>query len=406
MRTVVFAAWLGACAAQPAGDKVASEGEEGETEASGEVEVSGTPANAVDILIVMDDSSTMGYSSYGFREHASEFVAALETYSLAVNIGVTTADNGSDPLVASPANGAFVGPVIVGDPEAGLDLGELYEQLDVGIDGSGIEAGLETGLTALTDHARLADQIAEFRREGAPLSVIFVTNEEDKSSEPVATYLRNYLALGEARQRVRLSAAVTREQADGTYPEYCTVGTRLEDVAAQTGGYAADLFASDFGAEMEALAAASASIPATPDTCSVASDCPVDHHCDDGTCLPGCAADSDCLGGETCESETCQPGACRTGPLDCGLGEMCDQTSGECSDGGGCETCDGPDAECGAGECVNFGDDAAPAWYCLLDCETAGAPDACPRGFDCRDLSGAGDLYCYGECPVLAPLLP
>lgn len=353
-----------------------------------------------DILFVMDNTASMAYESqYAVAKRANTFLLTLLDRQVDFHIAVTTTDNGADPSVADPANGAFLGPVRTAD-----DYDQLEDQLRAGYDGGSIEAGLETGLTALTETGRLGSQIDEFRRDGATLSVVFVTDEEDSSSAPGNEYLRRYLGLSGAgpRSNVRLYALITQDPEDCGGDGGRTLGTRLADAATQSGGHADNLLG-EAEATLERLATAIADAPAPVGTCSIASDCPVDHYCGAGTCLPGCAADTDCLSGESCEAGSCQPGACRTTPLDCGLGEMCDETTGTCSDGGGCEPCAGAGAECGNGECANFGDDAAPDWYCLMDCATAYDAEACPRGFDCRDLSG--HLYCYAECPVLAPIL-
>lgn len=139
--------------------------------------------------------------------------------------------------------------------------------------------------------------------------------------------------------------------------------------------------------------------------CATSLDCDVHEYCEpDGyTCESGCSADSDCLAGESCsvgESE-CVVNECRTSVLDCGLGQVCDPGGGGCLDEPACETCTGTIVgECGTGQCETFVSGESEGSYCILPCLVPGAVDQCPRGLECVDLSGGGDLFCYADCPI------
>lgn len=110
----------------------------------------------------------------------------------------------------------------------------------------------------------------------------------------------------------------------------------------------------------------------------------------------------DCPAGESCSTtdQVCFANECRTSLLDCELGQNCDAATGQCTDAPACEPCTGTvDGECGTGSCVEFVTESENLAYCILPCLIVGGDDQCPRGLECRDLSGSGDLYCYTECP-------
>lgn len=134
-------------------------------------------------------------------------------------------------------------------------------------------------------------------------------------------------------------------------------------------------------------------------------DCGIGQYCWDAvyTCEAGCGTDDDCLAGESCDAtHTCTPYGCRSTALDCAIGQLCDVATGICSDAPTCEVCtDTAGAECAPGACVDFTVEADGGTYCLTPCAVVDDPEQCPRGLECRDLSGAGDLYCYADCPAL-----
>lgn len=141
-----------------------------------------------------------------------------------------------------------------------------------------------------------------------------------------------------------------------------------------------------------------------PVDCLTATDCPLRHFCDDAThtCESGCRSEQDCASGESCSAtdEVCFADECRTSLLDCELGQNCDLATGQCVDAPACEPCTGSiEGECGSGTCVSFVSDQPNHNYCIFPCLVVGEADQCPRGLECRDLSGNGDLFCYAECP-------
>jgi len=186
--------------------------------------------------------------------------------------------------------------------------------------------------------------------------------------------------------------------------------------------------------------------------CTVSEDCAFQQYCDESfACVDGCGDSSDCIAGQECDvaSNTCVDYGCRDSNLDCGYGEFCDTTTGECypDERRHCGSCDvastgnqcGQGSQCTAwlsgGECdgrnggeevfgviIEWGNgDCAPGQhcdpfthdqvatgigychedYCVVPCEIS-QEEACPRGFDCYDVFGDGSFDgCVGDCSYM-----
>lgn len=165
--------------------------------------------------------------------------------------------------------------------------------------------------------------------------------------------------------------------------------------------------------------------------CTSSDDCASGKYCGSRfECLDGCEGDSDCLAGETCtDQHECQAYGCRTTELDCMYGEKCNESTGECDDalGENCSTCNilnfgsdcGGPSECwwmyDGGDCNNA-NDCEPGYacddldldgrkechrsFCLETCNP-NAEEPCPRGFQCGDVTGTGDYYCFADCEFM-----
>lgn len=134
------------------------------------------PASAVDILFIIDNSGSMFDDQALLAENfQSFFEVGLLGGAPSFQVGVTT----TDVLSEGAARGRLVGsPAILdaGTPE--LESAFAANVL-VGIDGAGLELGLEALRLALEhpDNSR-------FLRRDAALSVVFVTDEEDAGAFP------------------------------------------------------------------------------------------------------------------------------------------------------------------------------------------------------------------------------
>jgi hypothetical protein len=88
---------------------------------------------------------------------------------------------------------------------------------------------------------------AGFLREEAELSVIFVSDEQDTSPDPVNTYINDLYAVKGERDRgvFDASALVVLDELACEHPD-STTGTRYVDVATQTHGVVRDMCSQDF----------------------------------------------------------------------------------------------------------------------------------------------------------------
>ncbi len=208
------------------------------------------PVEKIDVLMVVDNSSSMESYQYQLGSNFQAFISWFVEGNVDYQIAVTTTDDGNDSTVSDPARGAFVGPIIT----SAMDLDEadalFSQEVNVGTDGSGIEAGLKTAYLALTDTDRLGDQITAFLREDASLSIVFVSDEEDSSPWPVNDYVNAFFELKGHRSRDAFNASALtvtdKSLCDEQLAAYSSPGTRYVDVATQTHGLTGNLCSSDF----------------------------------------------------------------------------------------------------------------------------------------------------------------
>ena len=165
--------------------------------------------------------------------------------------------------------------------------------------------------------------------------------------------------------------------------------------------------------------------------CTSSAECPFNSYCDTQSyaCVDGCRDDGDCLAGYACDetARTCLEETCTETELDCEIGQICNQGSGQCQDDtrdhcGACDILNSNPNQCPGGQCYYFAGDSCQstadcdegyvcesipgigkichADYCFMSCSPA-AEDSCPRGFQCIDGSGMGDFVCFADCNFL-----
>lgn len=132
----------------------------------------------VDILWVIDNSNSMASEQELVSEGFQNFVYAVApTNNAGVQMGVITTDMDAD----NADRGALLGdPAIL--TQAENFVGNFIQRVQVGVEGSDMERGLEAAWFALTDPS-VANRNAGFLREDANLAVIFITDENDCSDE-------------------------------------------------------------------------------------------------------------------------------------------------------------------------------------------------------------------------------
>lgn len=223
------------------------------------------PPEKIDVLMVVDNSSSMGPYQNRLGENYASFISWFVQGNVDYRIAVTTTDDGNDLGVPDPARGAFVGPVIRSDMDPADAEVSFREQVNVGDQGSGLEVGLKTAWMALAER-RDAAQLAGFLRDDADLSIVFVSDEEDSSPLPVNDYINAYFDVKDGdRARVNASALTVTDKTTCTEEgaQFSTPGTRYIDVAQQTNGLTANLCDSDFSHIVQDLSLASSRLTST-----------------------------------------------------------------------------------------------------------------------------------------------
>lgn len=224
------------------------------------------PPTEVDILLVVDNSCSMGDEQEKLGAGFGEFVRFFEVAEVDYHIAVTTTDMfntgpGNSGQLVETSDGVRI---IDRDTE---DADDVFEDLvNVGVEGSGAEMGLMAGLSALSPP--LSDGAnSGFLRENALLSVIFVSDEEDYSIGPVNTYINAMREVKGQRSRDAFNAsALVGVDPETGEPINCggsgvglgaDAAYRYEDVATQTGGIVGSICEDEFNDIVEEMGLAS-----------------------------------------------------------------------------------------------------------------------------------------------------
>ena len=206
----------------------------------------------VDILLVIDNSGSM-------EEYQQELSTRFETFlsffpeDIDYRIGVTSstveAPEPNRNCTRADIEESAYGGVLAGedwiDNEDPDGAARFEEYVQVGICGGGYEMGLEAAYLAVTTAN------AGFRRPGASLSVVFVSDEEDNSPGTTSEYVRQFRERvdAEGRQAFNASALVIVDETNCS-EEQLSSGAhrniRFPDVATQTEGAVGDLCTEDF----------------------------------------------------------------------------------------------------------------------------------------------------------------
>jgi hypothetical protein len=200
------------------------------------------PPEAVDILMVVDNSCSMEPYQSNLGQHFDQFVQYFIGADVDYQIGVVTTD-----VTDSGQSGRIQGEIIT--PATNNPAGAFNDIVNVGVTGSPWESGLEAAYMALTSPL-INSHNAGFLREDASLSLIFVSDEQDGSPRIVNDYINDFFELKGARNRDIFNASALTVTDIGVCDPYLaaqsTPGTRYVDVAYQTKGIIGNLCAEDF----------------------------------------------------------------------------------------------------------------------------------------------------------------
>lgn len=215
------------------------------------------PMPKVDLLLVIDDTASMAQEQSSLAEDFALLLDALDALAIGWQLGVVTTD------MNRPDAGWLRGAPWILTPDEPLREDVFSEMVQVGTDGQGPEAGLAAALAAL-ELALAGGPNAGFRRDDAPLHVVFVSDADDQSDawlgpEPVTSFL-DWLSEESLRTALpaRASALV------GPLPSGCSSGwgsalpaERYDQVATGSGGVVASICAADLSPVVGTLSGAS-----------------------------------------------------------------------------------------------------------------------------------------------------
>ena len=223
------------------------------------------PPPEVDTLFVIDNSGSMQAYQLFLGLRFNDFLTWFDRAGVDYRIAVTTTTVETPPYLpqgctqqdvdAAPAPGHLnLDTVIAPDtPDAESVFADIVH---VGTCGDGNrESGLQASRLALSPEL-LSGANAGFLREDASLSVIYVSDEQDYSTDPVYLYTNDLYAAKGARSRdvVNADAMVITDPTDCIIPlAASSEGSRYVAIADQTGGVTSNLCNQDFSQAMVEL---------------------------------------------------------------------------------------------------------------------------------------------------------
>jgi|CXWL01.1.fsa_nt_gi hypothetical protein len=231
-------------------------------------------ASKVDVLWVVDNSGSMAPRQENLAKNFQAFIDIFSKGSIDFRIGVTTTDIFKLP-------GQLRGTPRVLTPQTPSLASAFANNIKVGIAGSPYEAGLQSAQLVLDAYQRAnADKQAaisnckaacanganntqcqascetahpiEFLRPDAYLYLIFVSDEEDESSQDVRSFWRSY----ETAKGIGNDGTVTTAAIVGEDPNTCgaTPGSRYKALSTLTGGDLGSICDADFAKTLKKLA--------------------------------------------------------------------------------------------------------------------------------------------------------
>lgn len=193
------------------------------------------PVTAVDILFVVDSSCSMADEQAKLSANFQALLAHAQGQNLDYQIAVTTMD-----VSQSGEQGAFVGSTPIITPSTPNPAQEFASNVNVGTNGAPFEEGLEATYLALSG----GGPNPGFLRSNADLVVIYLTDEEDQSSNPAQFYETFLLALKQPPATVTVNAIIG--MTTSTPSCYSDPGVRYEGLVNATGGVAVSVCATDW----------------------------------------------------------------------------------------------------------------------------------------------------------------
>jgi ASPM-SPD-2-Hydin domain-containing protein/HYDIN/CFA65/VesB family protein/flagellar associated PapD-like protein len=234
-------------------------------------------ASKVDVLFVVDDSSSMANNQMNLGMNLPSFLASALALNIDFHIGVTTTDvcTAIDPMHwcdQAGEHGRLVGATPIMTPQTASLMSVFQTTVTgVGTEGSTQERGLEAAFLALSDPMINAEN-AGFLRSDAALAVIAVSDDDDSrmdgipggpsevtipGARSVAFYESFFWNIKGFQNKEMFSFNAVIEEAQGMcsasgQPAEAS-GVRYAQVAQDTGGAVASLCTSDWGSQLASV---------------------------------------------------------------------------------------------------------------------------------------------------------
>jgi hypothetical protein len=229
-------------------------------------------ASKVDILWVVDNSGSMAPRQENLAKNFQSFIDLFSKGSIDFRIAITTTDIFKDagtfkgtPKILTPSTvGAFATNIKVGTDgspyEAGLEAAQLALERQAAVNAPKLQQ-IETCKTSCSQQANpitcaeqcLAATPIDFLRPDAYLYLIFVSDEEDRSSLDVRYYWRAF----ETAKGIGNDGTVTTAAIIGDVPSNscgATPGTRYVGLSGLTGGEVGSICDVSFATTLRKLA--------------------------------------------------------------------------------------------------------------------------------------------------------
>jgi len=237
-------------------------------------------ASNIDVLWVVDNSGSMAPRQENVAKNFQAFMEVFQKSGIDYRLAVTTTDIFKD-------KGTFVGSPKILTPKTPNVVTAFANNVRVGVDGSPYEVGLEAAQLALqTQNAANAPKVLardtckrgcgsqsnpmacidscdksnpiDFLRPEAYLYLVFVTDEEDRSSQDVRYFWRSFeTAKGVGNDGTVTTAAIMGPTSNPGMPANtcgATPGTRYKALSDLTGGEVGSICDADFSVTLRKLA--------------------------------------------------------------------------------------------------------------------------------------------------------
>ncbi len=209
--------------------------------------------NKVDILWVLDNSSSMERHQELLSQQVDFFMKSILKGNYDFHIGVIHTD-----MTPSKGPGVLLGNPSVLTSSTSDVQSLLQEKFQVGDTGTNFEQGLAAMEAALSpDYLQGVNQ--GFLRQEASLVVIFLSDEDDHSSEEVTHYIQilNQLKGASAKKSrgwdVHFIGVLEDSLSCTTMNDYSEVGQRYMEMVNESGGAKESICAADFSTALSRI---------------------------------------------------------------------------------------------------------------------------------------------------------